>query len=291
MIARRPVAAALALLFVTGCATSSSPTLPPSAAPEEPQTPWQRAIERSEPDGRYTLHAALNLFATAYGPLPGVAVEQDLRGEDAVDGNIAIAAVMSHLAELTPEQRAAIDAYLAPPTDADVITIPPVAESAAAERLAMAGFGDAVAALEPDVRKAYEDAAKGFRSQIARKLGRDFAGDIKVFFKDTASPDSASSLADAWSDWPGGVFGDCHIRVYPRTQTREPLQIISTIAHETFHCFQLDAFRTIDSYAIEPKWVVEGQATWVQAVLASGEGCCEARWDQWLESQVDRQDA
>ncbi|HEX5141181.1 MAG TPA: hypothetical protein VFX19_09570, partial [Dehalococcoidia bacterium] len=285
---RRISALALVLLVIAGCGGSSSATSSPSAAPAAAEeTVWQQAINNTDADGRYSLQAALDLFATAYGPLPGSAARQDLGGEQDVDGNIAIQAVMSHASELTTEQRAKIDEYLAPPADADVITIPPVAQSAGRKLTAMIGAGDVVAALEPDVRQAFEDAATEFRSQIAAKLGRDFAGEIKVFWKDSPAKESPSNLADAWSDWPGGVFGDCHIRIYPRTQEREPLKILSTLAHETFHCFQLDAFRTIDSYGIEPKWVVEGQATWVQAVLASGESCCENRWDQWLETQVD----
>ncbi|HUR16233.1 MAG TPA: hypothetical protein VMZ33_03010, partial [Candidatus Limnocylindrales bacterium] len=288
MTVRSWSAAALIALVLVGCGTSAPG---PSPTPVNEETVWQRAISQIGDDGRYTLEAALNLFATAYGPLPGVNVEQNFGGEEVVDRNIAIAAVMSHAAELTSEQRAAIDGYLAPPPDADVITVPPVSVSTG--RVAMVGIPDQLAhgvaepfaALGADTKKAYEDAAKGFRSQIAAKLGRDFSGDLKVFFKDEPGPLTkygGRAAADAWSDWPGGVFGDCHIRIFQGGQQGEPIEILGTLAHETFHCFQLDAFRTIDSYGIEPPWVVEGQATWVEATLTEGSGCCAAPWDQWL---------
>ena len=281
--ARRSLAAALALLFLAGCSGSSSPTAEPSTTPVPTDTVWQQAIANTDSNGQYSLQAALDLFATAYGPLPGSTAEQNLGGEEVVDGNVAIAAVMSHASELTQEQRSAIDAYLAPPSDADVITVPPV--NGATGLLALAGAGDFVAAIDSNTKKAYEDAAKEFRSQIASKLGRDIVGDLKVFFKDEPGPLTkygGRAMADAWSDWPGGTFGDCHIRIFKDGQAGEPIQLLAVLAHETFHCFQLDAFRTIDSYAIEPPWVVEGQATWVEASMSPGVDCCDAPWNQWL---------
>src|SRR5688572_5040541 len=154
MTGSRLVAVALLASLLIGCG-GSAPTPRPSAAPQAEETAWGRAVANVGPDGRYSLEAALNLFATTYGPLPGVDAAQDLAGEEHVDGTIAIAAVMAHASALTAEQRSAIDSYLAPPADADVITIPPVAESKQRQMLAMGGF----AALAPDVRQAYEDAA------------------------------------------------------------------------------------------------------------------------------------
>ncbi len=268
--------------MVLGC-SGTGPAQSPTPAPTVDETVWQQAVNQIGDDGRYSLQAALDLFATAYGPLPGTNAEQNFGGEEIVDRNVAIAAVMSHASELTTEQRSAIDAYLAPPQDAEVITVPPVSRSSG--QIAMTGFAVGVAALDSATKTAYEEAAKEFRSQIATNLGRDFIGDIKVFFKDEPGPLTkygGRAAADAWSDWPGGVFGDCHIRVFKGGQEGEPIEILGTLAHEMFHCFQLDAFRTIDSYGIEPPWVVEGQATWVEATLTEGSGCCQAPWDQWL---------
>ena len=264
---------------------SSSPAVrgfdspPPSGFVPSPRptTAWERALGNIDDNGRYSLEAALTLFATAYGPLPGVEVEQDLSG--VTDRTAAIAAVMGHADELSAEQRAAIDAYLAPPSDADEFVIPPVAESANTIALAR---------LDPGTKQALENAAKDYRQQIASKLGRDFAGEIKVFFKDEFGPKTkygADAAADAWSDWPGGVFGDCRIRVFLGGQVGEPTQLLATIAHETFHCFQLDAFRTPDSYGIEPPWIVEGQATWAQEELVSGSDLDEW-WDRYLTVQI-----
>src|SRR5215211_4790795 len=105
MTARLPIATALVLLFVAGCAATGSPTPLPSDQPDAiDQTAWQQAVNQVGDDGRYSLQAALDLFATAYGPLPGTMAEQNFGGEEVVDRNVAIGAVMSHASELSAEQ-------------------------------------------------------------------------------------------------------------------------------------------------------------------------------------------
>src|SRR5215213_5696332 len=122
MTARLPIATALVLLFVAGCAATGSPTPLPSDQPDAiDQTVWQQAVNQVGDDGRYSLQAALDLFATAYGPLPGTTAEQNFGGEQLVHPNLATAAGISHQAQLSAEQRAALDPFPAPLTDADVI--------------------------------------------------------------------------------------------------------------------------------------------------------------------------
>src|SRR5688572_2194658 len=73
---------------------------PAAGAPQwEPQTAWERAVVDVDVNGEYSKDAALRLFATAFGPLPGVDVKQDLRGVE--DRTLAVEAVDRHRAELT----------------------------------------------------------------------------------------------------------------------------------------------------------------------------------------------
>jgi hypothetical protein len=236
--------------------------------PLPPETAWDRALAAIGDDGRFSLDAALTLFAMAYEPLPGVDVQQDLTG--VTDLSIAIQAVMAHRDELTAEQLAAVDRALEIPDGTDVVTIPPV--GTARSQVGLAAF-----------TKAEQDAIRslvhGYRWRIATLLGRDFLGDINVYFFDTEGPKRA--MADAFSDWPGGVFGDCRIRLFAGFNESEPLRREAILAHETFHCFQLDALRTIEVYAREPAWVMEGQATWVAAYLV--DDFVEKAWIAYLQ--------
>src|SRR3954454_10659672 len=192
---RLAVTSALMALVIASCASvtpATSPTapgtpvtstLPPAASASSSTTPapaataWERALATIGGDGKYSLEAALNLFATAFGPVPGVDVAQDLTGIG--DRTIAISSVMAHRSELTSAQRAAIDAYVEMPADADVIKVPPVAE--ARNQVVFARMDDAS-------KTALTDAALDVRADIAKHLGRDFAGDISIGFLPTIGP-------------------------------------------------------------------------------------------------------
>ena len=237
--------------------------------PLPPATAWDRALAGIDDDGRFSLDAALTLFATAYGPLPGVDVEQDRTG--VTDTSIAIRAVMAHRDELTPEQLAAVERALEVPDGTDVVTIPPVGTARSDVTLA---------AFTKSQQESMRLLVEGYRWRIATLLGRDFLGDIKLFFFEQAGP--AGAGADTWSDWPGGVFGDCRIRLFADFNAGPALLRDAILAHETFHCFQLDALRTIEVYSKEPAWVMEGQATWVAAYLV--DDFVEPWWIRYLQA-------
>ena len=244
--------------------TSTPPEVPPATA-------WARALAAIDDDGRYSLDAALTLFATAYGPLPGVDAQPDLTG--VTDRSIAIRAMMAHRDELTPEQRAAVDRIVEIPADAEILTVPPVG----------AARSHVVLAAVPDGRQAaLRSAAADWRARMAALLGRDFLGTIDIAFVNQKGPESelvpgAFARAQTWSDWPGGVFGDCQIKLYSDFAEAAEWDQDGTMAHEVFHCFQLDAYRTIESYSTAPAWVIEGQAAWVGASMVN------IQKDYWID--------
>jgi hypothetical protein len=102
---------------------------------------------------------------------------------------------------------------------------------------------------------------------LFRNLSARIFGDITLVFLDQRGeqdPGTGSyANADAWSTWPGGVFGGCRIRLFADFTAASPDRRNQILAHEIFHCFQLDAYRTIEAYATAPRWVIEGQAEWV----------------------------
>src|SRR5688500_18395139 len=103
------VATTLMLAALLGsCAPPASPAASGWIAKWEPRNAWERALDAIDPTtGTFAKDDALRLFATAFGPLPGVDVPQDLTG--ITDRTIAIAAVMNHADALTPEQLAAVE--------------------------------------------------------------------------------------------------------------------------------------------------------------------------------------
>lgn len=265
------------LILAIACGgTTPSPSLSPTTA--RPETAWQRAIDAIDDNGQFSLEAALNLFATAYGPLPGVHIEQDTSGA-IFDRTIAIRAVLAHRDELTPEQQAAVEAYLEPPEDAELIVVPPVSESRNAA---------IVGAVSDEQKQAILLAATEHRGTIAQQLGRDFVGDLNIHFIESAGPGNpytgGGSGADAHSDWPGGVFGDCEIRIFGGTSAN-PSYLHAVLAHEIFHCFQMDGYRAMGAFATAPAWVVEGQASWVGAALATDYTAPE--WSSYLTVPTD----
>jgi hypothetical protein len=274
-------ARALVLVFgaitIAGCAgvsPSGSPSIPNPAAPGPglsfgptptpvPQSAWQRRLAAIQPDGTFAKADALALFATAYGPLPGVDVARD---KGIADGTLAIRAVTAVRAQLTQEQRDAIDRAIAIPDGSTIVEVPPVSARAPGARLA------AFTTVTADGVKKLADF---YRGRVATNLGQDFRGTLEVALVDT----DIGLDGDAWSDYPGGVFGNCRIRIYPPAE--KELEI--TIAHEVFHCFQLDAYRTAEAEAAAPSWLIEGGAEWAAVDLTQD---ASPFWPAYIQQQL-----
>lgn len=249
---------------------SSAPTAAPAVPGWQPDSPFEAILDRMNRDGQLSKDDALALFATVFGPLPGVAATQDATGVR--DGTLAIRELMRYEDELSPEQLRAVQAYLAPPQDADVFTVPPVG-SAAGMRLA-AGTTDAL-------KQALEGAKDQFRRTIAQRVG-DFDGDINIHFRPKPATEKKKLLGQAWSDWPGGVFADCDVYLFPDATTAEPLVMLNTLAHEMFHCFQFAGYGALADFTAAPAWVVEGQAEWVGNDVGGIDASDYAMWDRYL---------
>lgn len=281
-------------------ATSAAPSAAPSStlAPSDgwtPETAWERALAAVDADGSFSKDAALALFATAYGPLPGIDVGQDLTG--IFSRTIAIRAVERHRDDLSEEQRQAIDAYLEPPADAVRITIPPVEESGAS-RLATAGGIEIMLAIRTDpspaaatlanaaIEQAVREVGAMSRSVIASNLGRDFLGahDFYVVPRpaDVQPIDGMYPNGGTTGVYAGGVFAGCRTVIYAEATNQSAVQLAALIAHETFHCFQADGYRLIEPHKAAPAWVIEGQATWVGLEVGGPSPNYDRFWKKYL---------
>lgn len=263
------VVALLALL--AGCVTVSPPAGSPGtvATPppvDVPDTPWEAELGDVSVDGERSLESALRLFAMAYGPLPGV--EDVPAPSETVEGTIARRAIRAHYDELTADQQAAVDLWLAPDPDAPFVLIGPVDERGSqSEVLALAGFaGPFVAAEEAltPVQQAIQDATTDYRFAIEAKIG-PIPGAIKLSFPTKQQP---GARADADGIWTGGAYNGCEIRWFTAGLTDAALDILLTAAHETFHCFQAANIGAELPYLNAPDWYQEGGAEWVSYDIA-----------------------
>jgi len=251
------------LAAISGCVSvSTTPAGTPSGATgapiDEPDTPWQVELRDVSADGERSLESALRLFAMAYGPLPGVEGVPD--SNERVEGTLARRAILAHYDELTPDQQAAVDEWLAPDPDATVVEIGPVGQGT----IAMVGPLVAQPQLTPE-QQAVLDATNDYRFAIATKMGDDIPGKINLSFPTKQRPDA---LADADGVWVNGEFTGCEIRWFPSGMADAPLNILLTAAHETFHCFQAAHFNNRDRYISGPDWWQEGGAEWVSYDVA-----------------------
>jgi len=290
----------VAVLLVVACAPAATPSPSGWVAQWEPRTAWERALNAIDPStGNFAKDDALRLFATAFGPLPGVDVQQDLTG--ITDRTIAISAVMAHRDELTPEQLSAIDAAIAPPAGSEQIIVSDPSAAVltastdddlaeAAMRLARSGTGagttgsmhSAADTFPPGLKEAIEESVDTYRTIIASKIGASLSGRIIINLAPQPK-NEPNVLGQAWSKWPNGVFGDCEITLFPLATELGGLETLDTLAHEVFHCFQFDQYHSLLAYATAPRWVVEGQATWAGETLAGGDtGVPFNHWRRYL---------
>jgi hypothetical protein len=307
-LARRRLGGIVAtLLLAAACAPAASPSPAPSLAADGwvPETAWERALADVDADGRFTKEAALRLFATAYGPIPGVDAKQDLTG--VFSRTIAIRAVGSVRDQLSDEQRAAIDRAISPPANAVKIVIPPAAAAAPLELAAADGGLDllaraveARAAVPPGggpgagpenladsaIEQAIRDVGRMSRDIIASQLKRDFLGDHDFYFvprpADVQPIEGLYPNGGTHGTYDGGVFGGCVTTIYDEATTQTAVQLAALIAHETFHCFQADAYRLVEPWNEAPHWITEGQATWVGLEVGGPSPNYNRFWKKYL---------
>ncbi|HUG47950.1 MAG TPA: hypothetical protein VMP67_06005 [Candidatus Limnocylindria bacterium] len=256
-------------------ATPSSPEpfrLPsglPAEAPDfEPPTAdsaTARAVGSLGDDGLLEKDAALRLFASSFGDLPGVDAQRDDR--TGRSGSFAIRSVLGHWDELTAEQQAAIESTLALPPDAVVLEIPADDESVVPPAY-FAAVGVADHPYTQELQEAIRSAGRTIRQMIATRMGSDVPDPLNIAI---ASCEPYLGCANSlWASPAGpslsgsGAYAGCNVRITRRALAGGAPWIVSTLAHEIFHCFQGHGYGSLERAARAPAWVIEGGAEWVQ---------------------------
>jgi uncharacterized delta-60 repeat protein len=207
---------------------------------------WQRVTDQIRPDGSFTPRTALQAFAVAYGPLPGVKRPSGAAGPG-IDGTSAIQMVQQVWTRLSAVQKAAINREI------DIDVPGPNARSAAANDEPSLTADPQLTAL-----------AAQYVAVYAAKIPAPPAVTVRVF--DSQEP-LGSSLADAYDE---GSY--CRVRWAPATFQRPAQYQHEILAHEVFHCYQ---FVLDPGHGAEPQWVSDGTADWAAEFVTGFE-------DGWL---------
>jgi len=215
------------------------------------ETAWERTLDGVRPDGTVPRAVALDLFALAYGGLPGI--EQPAGAMPPSDyGTLAAVQLLRLWPTLTADQRRAAAAKLGV---AGVARRP-------ASRLGAVAYGDP--SFTPST--AITNLAKALAASEGAKLGRTLRLQI------VAGPSSASGSDDLYADTlpvsadgtatAGGPF--CRIRVLAAgqdVQRSDASYFRKLMAHEVFHCFEFDIMGVAGVDRARP-WLFEGAADW-----------------------------
>jgi hypothetical protein len=266
---------------IAGETTSTVPAAPTTTVPDEPSA-WRHAVAGIA-EGSVPIDVALDAFAVAFGPVPGVD-RPDGPQIPIPSGTGPLRWVRRNWEGLTGEQQEAITAYSEP----------------AASSAGVPGVHFLVGG-EPEVDSiALLDLAEQMKSRIEAQLGRALTADIELVI---APEVVATEDPNAWAwaspvgsggPWTGNLvtcritFGKNAIETLTQIdQLGAPSPGLGYLmAHEVFHCFDFD-LTTIEESVARPPWVVEGLAEWVGQKIGVGDDTPPeigaGHWSGWFD--------
>lgn len=242
-------------------------TTEPATADESPTAAFEDATaDRLGEEGEVSTQLALDLVASAYGPVPGAA--DDLPVDGMLDGSLPAWVLADRIDELTPEQLVAVRQAFG-------------ADHAARDATADDANGrvqQVALRATPDVD--LDGLAAEARAWIEERLDRELGIPIRIAAVPTEVI-GGLDRGDAVIAGPGLLVEadrtECRIRIDEADLTGDEASLRSTVAHEVFHCVQFFTQRSSS-----PPWVIEGQAEWVGESFAGGSDSSAGSWSSWL---------
>jgi hypothetical protein len=276
--------------ITAGCTGGSgghgAPAGPGSAAPAGPAAPtaWQQVLGRIGPDGRVSTETALQAFALAVGPVPGVSGPAGAAGEIR-SGTLAVEWVVGHWRELSAAQRQAVRAAISGDAQPHRFAAPRAAPAAPAAPAVPACLprdaGDAGKVAQ--LRAALEPA----RSELAGRLPSAVLGGVTVTVavNQTAAEGDSEMYTSMCRGGAVAMTGDqvdgCTIHANPVAFTQLTAAERSTaLLHELTHC----AVQSRGGAQNYPAWFAEGFATWATVSLRPGDRVDAGWWRRYLDT-------
>jgi hypothetical protein len=263
------------LVLIAGAC--GGPSASPSPSPT-PATAWERVLDEITPEGEITRETALRMFALVHGPMPGVQVPEGPR-ELVPSGTLATRSLISHWDAITDEQRAAATRYLRSGIEEPLAGTAALFSFAGAECVTQGD--DAPPALVATFLAAAHEAETFISDHLPGK--RKLTATIEVVLNDEKEGDYAAQAVPRTTDcnWVGDLER-CIIQVNPAAQAYEAKLMRPMVAHEVFHCFQMDLL-PIETDRVA--WIEEGSASWVGYEFVDGDSYYwRPQWQEWLTS-------
>ena len=280
-------AIAIAVLMVAGACQSAAPTASPAGTARSTDA-FDLVLDMIGPAGEVSVDMALQAFALAIAPLPGVTAPAGPNTRP--DANIALGLVLKVWDSLSSAQRAAVESALEAfpnPYVSDVQADSGQAHTAAA----LAAFEPATAIAEPDcglivgdhadpstgistALQPYADMVRGAATAISAHLSRPLVQNLAVCLLSEAAPWRTTSIT---YDANGGTVGVPHsCVVYLSLDGLASLEadgdVGLALAYNTFFCFAetVSSTETLTGFFGRiPPWVINGTATWAGARIAA----------------------
>ena len=223
------------------------------------QTPWTRLLDRVAAHGPVTPAEAAEAFSMAIAPLPGVKIPKGSPGPIS-SGTLAVRWLMRVLPRLPGAQRAAALRVLNPFANATAHAASPVEDTA------------------------YEAIANAASDEIAKNLG--VALKLKIYVYRGALVHMGADAETVPHDANGTQtppLTRCDITVGPKGQAFTGPDLVATLTHEVFHCYQVQ-LAGLERYDANPDWLMEGSANWVACQLVGSAGDFTGWYKAYLQS-------
>jgi hypothetical protein len=251
----------LTVLLAAACG-GSVPAARPAAQRGEPA--FERVLDRIGDDGTIDRDTALQAFALAFAPAPGVSTPPG-PAEPIASGSGPLRWVVAHLDELTPAQRRAVRAVVPRPAR--------TAAATAAVTLMAAGEQAQFQAL---VSQAWAYWSRTFpKSVLLHPIDR---WSITLNDKNLWAAGAYTYPVDAQSQEVGPVT-DCEIYFNPKVRAGTDAEKREATYHEVFHCFEAQMVPALTGYyAVASSgngpgpgaWLIEGGAAYGMDLALAG---------------------
>jgi hypothetical protein len=272
------VAAGLLAATAAGCGTGPAGTARTVGQPARPVAvaAWQRALNQVGPDGTVSTAAALDAFALAIGPVPGVQPPPG-PAEGIPSGTIAVQWVLGHWGQLTSAQQQAVRADLG-------VTMTTARDTAPATDPTLPCQTGDVGDAAP-----YRAQAAAIESDIAAHAGDGpFSPDVYFSVNPRQLEGKNTKMytygcTGAQPTTAGPVTG-CTIHINPLAASGAytPAELHDFLIHELTHCYLF--LKLGPAYYTMPAWYVEGVPMWTMTVLGGGSSVESTYWLTYLNT-------
>jgi len=244
-VKKRCLLVATLLGVIGACGGVAEPAAPPSDEPA-----FQRVLDRIGDDGTIDRVTALQAFALAFTPPPGVNEPPGSSGP-ILSGSGPLRWVTAHVAELTPAQRRAVRSVVPPPAHTNATALPSSTEQGHFEAL---------------VGEAWAYWSSTFpRSSLLHPIDR---WSVALNARDAFAASAYSYPVDAQRQVIGPV-DDCWIYFNPSVRTGTDAEKREAAYSEVFNCFEAQMVPDLAGYfagsrsGVGPAaWLIEGGAAY-----------------------------